>query len=98
QTVVIVNKPGAGGVLGAKEVAAAPPDGYTLGVFSSAVVTAQYTVPTPTNLGDYAALAVVNIDPMALAVKYEAPWKNLAELVAYAQKNPGKLRLGMIPG
>ena len=98
QTVVVVNKPGAGGVLGAKEVAAAPPDGYTLGMFSSAVVTAQYTVATPTNLADYVPLAVVNIDPMALAVKYDAPWKTLAELVSYAQKNAGKVRLGMIPG
>jgi tripartite-type tricarboxylate transporter receptor subunit TctC len=98
QTVVVVNKPGAGGVLGAKEVAAAPPDGYTLGMFSSAVVTAQYTVATPTNLADYVPIAVVNIDPMALAVKYDAPWKTLAELVSYARKNAGKVRLGMIPG
>jgi tripartite-type tricarboxylate transporter receptor subunit TctC len=98
QPVVVVNKPGAGGVLGAKEVAAAAPDGYTLGMFSTAVVTAQYTVSTPTNLGDYIALAVVNIDPMALAVKFDAPWKTLADLVAYSRSNPGKVRVGMIPG
>ena len=98
QPVVVVNKPGAGGVLGAKEVAAAAPDGYTLGMFSTAVVTAQYTVSTPTNLGDYIAIAVVNIDPMALAVKFDAPWKTLADLVAYSRSNPGKLRVGMIPG
>jgi len=98
QPVVVVNKPGAGGVLGAKEVAAATPDGYTLGFFSTAVVTAQYTVPTPTNLNDYIAISVVNIDPMALAVKYDAPWKTLADLVSHGRQNPDKLRLGMIPG
>ena len=98
QPVVVVNKAGAGGVLGAKEVAAAAPDGYTLGMFSTAVVTAQYTVSTPTNLADYAAISVVNVDPMALAVKFDAPWKSLAELVAYSRSNPGKLRVGMIPG
>lgn len=95
---VVVNKPGAGGVLGAKEVAGAAPDGYTLGIFSTAVVTAQYTVPTPTDLEDYVAIAVVNVDPMALAVKSDAPWKSLKDLVAYGRSNPGKLRVGMIPG
>jgi tripartite-type tricarboxylate transporter receptor subunit TctC len=98
QPAVVVNKPGAGGVLGAKEVAAASPDGYTLGFFSTAVVTAQYTVPTPTSLSDYVAISVVNIDPMALAVKYDAPWKTLSEVVSYARQNPDKLRVGMIPG
>jgi tripartite-type tricarboxylate transporter receptor subunit TctC len=98
QPVVVVNKPGAGGVLGAKEVAAATPDGYTLGMFSTAIVTAQYTVATPTSLGDYVPISVVNIDPMALAVKFDAPWKTLADLVSYSRANPGKLRVGMIPG
>lgn len=98
QPAVVVNKPGAGGVLGAKEVANAAPDGYTLGMFSTAVVTAQYTVPTPTDLKDYAAIAVVNVDPMAIAVKYDAPWKTLADLVAHGRRSPGKLRIGMIPG
>lgn len=98
QPAVVVNKPGAGGVLGAKEVAGASPDGYTLGFFSTAVVTAQYTVPTPTNLAEYAAISVVNIDPMAMAVKYDAPWKTMADVVKYARQNAGKLRVGMIPG
>ena len=98
QPAVVVNKPGAGGVLGAKEVAGTAPDGYTLGIFSTAVVTAQYTVPTPTDLKDYAAIAVVNVDPMALAIKSDAPWKTLKDLVAYGKGNPGKLRVGMIPG
>jgi tripartite-type tricarboxylate transporter receptor subunit TctC len=98
QPALVVNKAGAGGVLGAKEVAGAAPDGYTLGVFSTAVLTAQYTVPTPTDLKDYAAIAVVNIDPMAIAVKYDAPWKTLADLVAHGRANPDKLRIGMIPG
>lgn len=98
QAVVVVNKPGAGGVIGAKEVAGASADGYTLGMFSTAVVTAQYTVPTPTDLKDYEAIAVVNVDPMALAVKADAPWKTLKDLVAHGRANPGKLRIGMIPG
>lgn len=96
--VPVVNKAGAGGVLGAKEVSQARPDGYVLGFFSTAVVTAQYTVPTPTDLKDYEVVAVVNVDPAALAVGEKAPWKTLAELADHARKNPGKVRIGMIPG
>jgi tripartite-type tricarboxylate transporter receptor subunit TctC len=96
--VPVVNKPGAGGVLGAKEVAAARPDGYTLGVFSTAVVTAQYTVETPTRLADYQAIGLIETSPAALAVKADAPWKSVRELVAHAKANPEKIRIGMIPG
>ena len=96
QSVVIMNKPGAGGAIGAKEVAGAAPDGYTLGVFSTAVVTAQYTLATAANLREFVAVRTVNLDPMALAVKADAPWKTLRELVDYGGKNPGLLRVGMI--
>jgi len=96
--VVVVNKPGAGGVVGAKEVSSAPPDGHTLGFFSSGVVTAQYTVPTPTDLKDYEPVSVVNFDPAALAIQEKSSWNTLVELVAYGKKNPGKIRIGMIPG
>ena len=97
-TVVILNKPGAGGLIGTKQVAASPADGYTLGIFSTAVVTAQYTLATPVTLSEFVPIRVVNIDPMALAVKADAPWKTLKDLVEYGRKEPGKLRMGMIPG
>ena len=96
--VAIVNKPGASSVLGAREVADAAPDGYTLGFFSTSAVTSQYTVPTPIALSNFQLVAIVNTDPAALAVQWSAPWKTLKELVEDARKQPGKLRLGMIPG
>jgi tripartite-type tricarboxylate transporter receptor subunit TctC len=96
--VAIVNKPGASSVLGAREVADAAPDGYTLGFFSTSAVTSQYTVPTPIALSNFQLVAIVNTDPAALAVQWSAPWKTLKELVDDARKQPGKLRLGMIPG
>ena len=95
---VVVNRPGASSVLGSQEVAQARPDGYTVGFFSSAAVTAQYTVPTPMNLADYELVSIVNVDPAAVAVQAGAPWKTLAELVAFARKNPEQVRIGMIPG
>jgi tripartite-type tricarboxylate transporter receptor subunit TctC len=98
QAMVVSNKPGAGGAIGAREVAVSPPDGYTLGVFSTAAVTAQYTLAQPVNLKDFVAIRTVNLDPMALAVKADAPWQTLRELVDFARRNPGKIKIGMIPG
>jgi tripartite-type tricarboxylate transporter receptor subunit TctC len=96
--VALVNKPGASSVLGSKEVAHAKPDGYTLGFFSTSAVTAQYTVPTPISLADYDLVSIVNADPAAIAVQESAQWATLKDLVEFAKKNPGKLRIGMIPG
>ena len=97
-TVVIVNKPGASGVLGSLEVRQAAPDGYTLGFFSTSFITAQYTVSTPIVIKEYDLFAIVNVDPAAVAVNETAPWKTLAQVVDHARKNPGKVSIGMIPG
>lgn len=96
--VAVVNKPGASSVLGSNEVSEAAPDGYTIGFFSTAVVTAQYTVPTPLSLKSFDLVSIVNADPAAIAVSEGAPWKSLRDLVSDAKARPGALRLGMIPG
>jgi tripartite-type tricarboxylate transporter receptor subunit TctC len=98
KAVAVINKPGASGVLGAKEVADANADGYTVGFFSTSAVTSQYTVPTPISLSEFDLVAIVNTDPAAIAVQWSAPWKTLKDLVEDARKQPGKLRMGMIPG
>jgi tripartite-type tricarboxylate transporter receptor subunit TctC len=98
RTVVVVNRPGAGGVIGSKAVANAEADGYTAGIFSSAVVSAQYTVETGTDLKDYKIAGVMEISPAAVSVNYDSPQKALRDLVAAAKKSPGQLKFGMIPG
>jgi len=94
QPVVVVNKPGAGGVVGAKEVAMAKPDGYTISLMSISMILTQYTAPTPTNLKDYAPVAQLLSSPGLLTVHSKAPWNNVKEFVEYAKANPLKVKNG----
>ena len=98
QPVVIVNKPGASGVLGAKEVAGAGPDGYTLGFFSTGFLTTQYTVPTPTIVKDYELVSLINYDPAAVAASTATGWTTLQQVIAAGRARPHSLRVGINPG
>src|SRR5579859_7975612 len=92
QAVVVEQRPGAGGVIAAQTVSAAPPDGYLL-----LQATASYTINTALQSGsldigrDFAAVARVSTIPFVLVVHPAVPAKTLAELIAYAKANPGKL-------
>jgi tripartite-type tricarboxylate transporter receptor subunit TctC len=96
--VSVFNRPGAGGVLGSKDVAEAAGDGYTLGFFSSALVAAQYTMPNAATLADFDLIGIVNADPAAIAVRATSKWHTLKDLVEDARKSPGKLTFGTVPG
>ena len=97
QNVVIENKAGAQGAIGAEAAARADPDGYTL-VFSASSVFVlnpllykklAYDPPR-----DFRMLAVVTDQPQILEINPSVPAKSVAELVAYAKKNPGKINFG----
>ncbi|MBN1106142.1 MAG: tripartite tricarboxylate transporter substrate binding protein [Deltaproteobacteria bacterium] len=94
QPIVIVNKPGAGGVIGSKMVENADPDGYTLGGITSTVLVTQYTAPNPTDWSKYEPVFTVTYDPGAIAVRKDSQWKSLKELIAYAKANPKKVKVG----
>jgi tripartite-type tricarboxylate transporter receptor subunit TctC len=96
QPVVIDNRPGAAGNLGADLVAKAAPDGYTLllCVNSYTINTTVYRNLSWDLLRDFAPVARYAFSPMAVVVNDKVPAKNLAELVAYAKANPGRLNYG----
>ncbi|POR55226.1 Bug family tripartite tricarboxylate transporter substrate binding protein [Bosea psychrotolerans] len=94
QTVVIENKPGAAGNLGADAVAKAPPDGHTLllmDVGSLATAPSLFSDLTYDPNKDLAPVSMVMFGPYVLAVHESIPAKTAQELIAYAKANPNKL-------
>jgi len=97
QSVVVENKAGAGGNIGADLVAKSPADGYTLLMTSGSIVTANqhiYKSLTYDPSKDLAAITNVATGPQVIAVNGSAPFKDLQELIAYAKANPKKLNFG----
>jgi tripartite-type tricarboxylate transporter receptor subunit TctC len=94
QTVVIENRPGAGGALGSKAVAAAEPDGSTLLIGTSAtlgVVPALVKNPGYDPIKSFAPVAKVADSTLVLVAPAKFPANSVQEFVAYAKANPGKL-------
>jgi tripartite-type tricarboxylate transporter receptor subunit TctC len=96
QTVLIDNKPGANGNIGTDAVAKSPPDGSTFGIVIAAYAASPALYPKlpfdPTR--DLAGVSLIGISPLVAAAANDAPFKTVAELVAYAKKNPGKVSFG----
>ena len=101
QQVVIENRPGAGGLMSAKAVLEAPPDGYTLGVIGNgqAIAMSLFKARPYNVLTDFTFVSITARFEMLLAVKANSPLKSLQDVVTAARKDPGKLNFGAInPG
>jgi len=97
QTVVVDNKPGAGGNIGAEFVAKAPADGYTLvmgTVGTHAINGALYSKMPYDMVKDFVPVGHVASAPNLLVVNNDLPVKSVAELIAYMKANPNKLSFG----
>jgi tripartite-type tricarboxylate transporter receptor subunit TctC len=96
QSIVVENRPGGSGTVGGAYAARAAPDGYTL--FANSIADAQnlYFLPVPYNaIDDFAMIGmIVEGPPLVLIIDAALPYKALADLLADARTNPGKLSFG----
>ncbi|MFM7505177.1 MAG: tripartite tricarboxylate transporter substrate binding protein [Rubrivivax sp.] len=95
QNVIVENKPGAGGMLGANELVQAAPDGYTLSQLPHGVFRIPHMQKTAFDtLKDFTWIACLTCYTFGLVVPADGPIKTVADFVAWAKANPGKLSYG----
>lgn len=92
--VPVVNRTGGGGAVGYTHVATQKPDGHSIIWNSNSISTNHHSGILPFDYTAFEPVARVSVEIPVLAVKADAPWKNLKELVEYAKQNPGKVRVG----
>ena len=99
QTVVVVNKPGAGGSVGAAQAARAAPDGYTILMALSSISVLPVADrlqgrPAAYELDQLAPIALISADPTVLVVSADGPYRTLKDLVDAAKAKPGTINYG----
>ena len=97
QTVVIENKAGAGGVIGAQQVAKSAPDGLTLvfvSIASHGIIPALQEPPPYDAVKDFAAITLVANTPNVLMANPDFAAKTVKDLIVMAKQNPGKINFG----
>ena len=91
QSIIVDNRAGAGGSLGMEQVAKARPDGYTLGMATMSTHGSNVAAYGSRLLKDFAPISNVATVPSVLAVNVRTPYKSLADFIAAARKEPGKI-------
>jgi tripartite-type tricarboxylate transporter receptor subunit TctC len=101
--IVVVNRPGGGMTIGTDSVVKAKKDGYTILLTTNAALVSNRILNPETApydpLKDLTPLGLSTRTPILLAVRQDAPYKSFGELLEFAKKNPGKIRVGTVgPG
>jgi tripartite-type tricarboxylate transporter receptor subunit TctC len=98
QTIVVQNQPGASGAIGTQAVRKAPADGHTLLLarIASQVILPATDRKTPYKPDDFTYLSVLEINPYLCAVRNDAPYASMKELLEEIRRRPGKLNFGTV--
>ena len=92
QPVNVVNRTGGSGVVGHQAIATAAPDGYTFGLITFEITQMHHQGLTQLNGASFTPIALINVDPAAIQVNADSPYKTLPDLLDAIRKNPGKLK------
>src|SRR5215470_3907390 len=92
--VPVVNRTGGGGAIGYSHLKQQKPDGHSIIWNSNSISTTYHSGTLPFDYQEFDAIARVSVETPALAVRADAPWKTLNELMEYAKANPAKVRIG----
>ena len=92
--VPVVNRTGGGGAIGYSHVRKQKPDGYSVIWNSNSISSTYHSGTLPFDYTAFDAVARVSVETPVIAVRADAPWKTLKELIDHAQANPGKVRIG----
>ncbi|MEH7384223.1 tripartite tricarboxylate transporter substrate binding protein [Bacillus sp. JJ1521] len=96
QPIVVINRPGGSGTVGATEVFQAKPDGYKIGQISPAVIgILPHLGDTPFTHDSFQALMKIAVSPAFFVVKADAPWQTYEEWLEYTKENPDKFTYGI---
>jgi tripartite-type tricarboxylate transporter receptor subunit TctC len=93
QTVIVENRPGAGGIIASQALVAAPPDGHTLIVVASGHATNPFLYPKLPydTFKDFTPISLLASSPNILLVRADSPFKTLADVIEQAKAKPGSL-------
>jgi tripartite-type tricarboxylate transporter receptor subunit TctC len=98
QQVIVMNQPGASGAIGTMAVRNAPPDGYRLLLsrIASQVILPATDRKTPYSANEFTFLSLLELNPYVCAVKSDAPYPSMKELIADVRKRPGQLNFATV--
>ncbi|MCL5040328.1 MAG: tripartite tricarboxylate transporter substrate binding protein [Firmicutes bacterium] len=94
QPVTVVNRTGAGGAVGYNYVKGQEANGYSIVWNSNSINTAYHAGNMNFDYTAFRGVVELTTEPVSIAVKADAPWKDINEFIDYAKKNPGKVRIG----